>query len=59
MGVIIYIILWRDYFNLLYGWQTLPDAKKLGITIELQKLVNEWPLDVIKHQKDEDGKVCF
>ncbi|KAL9407844.1 hypothetical protein AB3S75_046396 [Citrus x aurantiifolia] len=36
--------------------QTLPDAKKLGITIELQKLVNEWPLDVIKHQKDEDRK---
>lgn len=36
--------------------QTLPDAKKLGITIELQKLVNEWPLNVIKHKKDEDKK---
>lgn len=28
-----------------YVWQTLSDAKKSGITAELQKLVNEWPLD--------------
>ncbi|GLT99197.1 hypothetical protein SLE2022_166500 [Rubroshorea leprosula] len=36
--------------------QTLPDSKKSGITDELEKLVNEWPFEVIKHQKDEDRK---
>ncbi|GFY85231.1 hypothetical protein Acr_03g0020050 [Actinidia rufa] len=36
--------------------QTLSDAKKPGIMVGLQKLVSEWPLEVIKHQKDEDRK---
>ncbi|KAK7264590.1 hypothetical protein RJT34_32199 [Clitoria ternatea] len=36
--------------------QTLPDAKKSGIKDELQKLVSEWPSEVIKHQKEEDRK---
>lgn len=36
--------------------QTLSDAKKSGIMAELQKLVNEWPLEVIKRQKEEDRK---
>lgn len=40
-----------------YVWQTLSDAKKSGITAELQKLVNKWPLEVIKRQKEEDRKV--
>ncbi|KAJ7955048.1 RING finger and CHY zinc finger domain-containing protein 1 isoform 1 [Quillaja saponaria] len=36
--------------------QTLSEAKKPGITAALQKLVDEWPLEVIKHQKEEDRK---
>ncbi|XP_059648859.1 uncharacterized protein LOC132294864 [Cornus florida] len=36
--------------------QTLPDEKKPGIMVELQKLVSEWPLEVIKHQKEGDRK---
>ncbi|XP_057475441.1 uncharacterized protein LOC130763533 isoform X2 [Actinidia eriantha] len=36
--------------------QTLSDAKKPGIMVELQTMVSEWPLEVIKHQKDEDKK---
>ncbi|KAK0607524.1 hypothetical protein LWI29_016205 [Acer saccharum] len=36
--------------------QTLSDAKKPGIMVELQKLVNEWPFEVIKRQKQEDKK---
>ncbi|EOY06418.1 RING finger and CHY zinc finger domain-containing protein 1 isoform 1 [Theobroma cacao] len=36
--------------------QTLSDAKKPGIAVEVEKLVNEWPSDVIKHQKEEDRK---
>ncbi|GLT76934.1 hypothetical protein SLA2020_485670 [Shorea laevis] len=36
--------------------QTLPDSKKSAITDELEKLVNDWPFEVIKHQKDEDRK---
>jgi hypothetical protein len=36
--------------------QSLPDAKKSGIMAETQKLVNEWPLEVIKHQ-EKDKKV--
>lgn len=40
-------------------WQTLSDAKKSGITAELQKLANEWPLEVIKRQKEEDRKVIL
>ena len=40
-------------------WQTLSDAKKSGIMAELQKLVNEWPLEVIKRQKEADRKVIL
>lgn len=36
--------------------QNLPDAKKSSIAVELQKLVSEWPLEVIKRQKEEDRK---
>ncbi|KAJ0092965.1 hypothetical protein Patl1_25588 [Pistacia atlantica] len=36
--------------------QTLSDAKKSVIVVELQKLISDWPLDVIKHQKEEDKK---
>ncbi|PRQ39150.1 hypothetical protein RchiOBHm_Chr4g0421891 [Rosa chinensis] len=36
--------------------QNLTDAKKSKIAVELQKLVSEWPLEVIKRQKEEDGK---
>lgn len=36
--------------------QTLSDAKKPGIMAELQKLVSDWPLEVIKRQKEEDRK---
>ncbi|KAJ1443565.1 Tetratricopeptide-like helical domain superfamily [Sesbania bispinosa] len=36
--------------------QTLSDAKKSGIKDELQKLVSEWPLEVIKHKKEEERK---
>ncbi|CAK7333071.1 unnamed protein product [Dovyalis caffra] len=37
--------------------QTLADTKKSGIVVELQNLVSEWPLDVVKHQKEENRKV--
>ncbi|GER56338.1 adenylyl cyclase [Striga asiatica] len=33
-------------------YQTSPDARKSSVVVELQKLVSEWPLDVIKHQKE-------
>ncbi|KAG6664335.1 uncharacterized protein LOC122300455 isoform X1 [Carya illinoinensis] len=36
--------------------QSLSDAKKSGIMIELQKLVSEWTVEVIKRQKKEDRK---
>ncbi|KAK8511254.1 hypothetical protein V6N13_013671 [Hibiscus sabdariffa] len=36
--------------------ETLSDAKKPGITVEVEKLVNEWPSEVLKHQKEEDRK---
>ncbi|GAV87365.1 hypothetical protein CFOL_v3_30791 [Cephalotus follicularis] len=36
--------------------QTLSDKKKPSIMVELQKLVDEWPLDVMKHQKEEKRK---
>lgn len=39
--------------------QSLPDTKRGSIVDELQKLVNEWPLEVIKHQKPEDRKVML
>ncbi|WCJ23545.1 hypothetical protein M5689_005567 [Euphorbia peplus] len=33
--------------------QSLPDNKKPGIAVQLQKLVDEWPLDVVKHQPED------
>ncbi|MED6106448.1 hypothetical protein PIB30_005084 [Stylosanthes scabra] len=36
--------------------QILPDVKKSGIQEELQKLVSEWPKEVIKYRKGEDRK---
>ncbi|KAB1214048.1 hypothetical protein CJ030_MR5G017311 [Morella rubra] len=36
--------------------QSLSDARKSGIMVELQKLVNEWPVEVINHQKEADRK---
>lgn len=34
--------------------QTLPEAKRPDIMAELEKMVSEWPLEVIKSRKDED-----
>lgn len=42
-----------EYFS--YA-QTVSDAKRPSIAVELQKLVSEWPLDVIKHQDDDNRK---
>ncbi|MCL7044632.1 hypothetical protein MKW94_014794 [Papaver nudicaule] len=36
--------------------QTLPEKDRSKVTIELQKLVSKWPVEVIKHQKEEDRK---
>ncbi|OVA04353.1 hypothetical protein BVC80_1395g63 [Macleaya cordata] len=36
--------------------QNLPDMMRSGIKIQLQKLVSEWPLEIIKRQKEEDRK---
>ncbi|XP_030508518.2 uncharacterized protein LOC115723225 [Cannabis sativa] len=36
--------------------QDLPEAKKSSIMVELQKLVTEWPVEVIKRQKEETKK---
>lgn len=36
--------------------QTLSESKRPGIKVELQKLVSEWPLEVIKRQEEEDRK---
>ncbi|KAK4275803.1 hypothetical protein QN277_018825 [Acacia crassicarpa] len=36
--------------------ESLPDAKKSGMKDELQKLVSDWPMEVIEHQKEEDRK---
>ncbi|XP_010524512.1 PREDICTED: uncharacterized protein LOC104802559 [Tarenaya hassleriana] len=36
--------------------QTFPDAKKSVLAAEFKKLVNEWPVDVIKRQQEEDKK---
>ncbi|OIT05579.1 PREDICTED: uncharacterized protein LOC109244249 [Nicotiana attenuata] len=33
--------------------QTIPDSRRQNLMIELQKLVADWPLEVIKRQKDE------
>ncbi|CAL1397123.1 unnamed protein product [Linum trigynum] len=36
--------------------ETLPETKKSGIMVELQKLASEWPLDVVKHQPEDKRK---
>ncbi|KAF3456143.1 hypothetical protein FNV43_RR00793 [Rhamnella rubrinervis] len=36
--------------------QNLSEAKKSNTMVELQKLVSEWPLEVIKHQKEGNRK---
>lgn len=36
--------------------QTLSESKRPGIKVELQKLVSEWSLEVVKRQKEEDRK---
>jgi hypothetical protein len=35
----------------------LSDAKKSGMKDELQKLVSEWPFEVLKHKEKEERKV--
>ncbi|KAL6526523.1 hypothetical protein OROGR_015613 [Orobanche gracilis] len=39
-------------------YQTLSDSRRSSILVELEKLANDWPLDVMKHQK-EDNKQAF
>ncbi|GAB4851239.1 hypothetical protein Ancab_030535 [Ancistrocladus abbreviatus] len=39
-------------------YQILPDSKRPEMMVELQKLVSEWPSEVIKHQK-EDRKALY
>ncbi|KAK4433937.1 hypothetical protein Salat_0556400 [Sesamum alatum] len=34
-------------------YQTLPEARRPTVMVELQKLVSEWPLEVIKQQKED------
>ncbi|KAK3417807.1 hypothetical protein EUGRSUZ_H03774 [Eucalyptus grandis] len=36
--------------------QSLPDAKRSGIMVELQKLISEWPFEVIKRKKEDERK---
>ncbi|XXG84159.1 hypothetical protein AAC387_Pa10g1738 [Persea americana] len=36
--------------------QGLPDPKKPGVAVELQKLVHQWPLELVKQQKKEKRK---
>lgn len=35
-------------------YQDLSEAKRSGIVVELQKLVSEWPLEVIRCQKEDE-----
>ena len=42
--------------NALDRCQSLPDAKGSSIKVELQKLVSEWPFEVIKRKKSEDDR---
>ncbi|KAL4586131.1 hypothetical protein LXL04_010762 [Taraxacum kok-saghyz] len=37
--------------------QTLPESKRADVMAELEKMVTEWPLEVIKSRKDEDKMV--
>lgn len=36
--------------------QSLPDTKRSGIMVELQKLISEWPFEVIKRKKEDERK---
>lgn len=36
--------------------QNLSVAKRAGVLVELQKLISEWSLEVVKRQKEEDRK---
>lgn len=59
---------WTFYYYLVYFYyiysyitvytgQSLPDSKRPSIVAELQKLATEWPLEVVKRQKEESRKV--
>ncbi|CAH9084419.1 unnamed protein product [Cuscuta europaea] len=37
-------------------YENSPESKRQAVMAELQKLVNEWPVEVIKHQKEESRK---
>ncbi|XP_019179800.1 PREDICTED: uncharacterized protein LOC109174997 [Ipomoea nil] len=37
-------------------YESLPDSKRASIVAELQKLATEWPLEVLKRQKEESRK---
>nr|GMD70138.1 adenylyl cyclase [Ipomoea batatas] len=37
-------------------YESLPDSKRPSIVAELQKLATEWPLEVVKRQKEESRK---
>ncbi|KAK9933696.1 hypothetical protein M0R45_020876 [Rubus argutus] len=53
--MLFHLFLFAESFEV-FLLQNLPDAKKSSIAVELQKLVSEWPLEVIKRQKEEDRK---
>ncbi|KAL8162237.1 hypothetical protein V2J09_013726 [Rumex salicifolius] len=36
--------------------QTFPDSKSPQVLVQIQKLVSEWPSEVLKHQKEQDRK---
>ncbi|KAL5731047.1 hypothetical protein ACHQM5_003809 [Ranunculus cassubicifolius] len=37
-------------------YEKLPEEKKTCVSVELQKLVSEWPLEVVQNQKEEEEK---
>jgi len=44
----------------IYGWaQHLPDQKKPFVKDELEKLIAEWPTEVVKRQKKDNRKVRY
>jgi len=51
---------WRDHLMRIYGWaQHLPDQKKPFVKDELEKLIAEWPTEVVKRQKKDNRKVRY
>ncbi|KAK1397165.1 hypothetical protein POM88_007028 [Heracleum sosnowskyi] len=59
IAVLFTIVIMAQYVELPYGnivSYMLPEAKKPGILVELQKLVSDWTVKVIKCQKEEDRK---